>query len=176
MNLIPQGYDFLGPFLQSLGIQGVTAFVPLSILRDGTSYAATNKTTTGSSIQLPANTMLAGRSLRFKVWGTIAGVNAAKTVQLAIGATVLASIAFTAAAAGNFYAEFTLLEVTDIKHQRLGAFGVCGTKAGATTDLGSDNETATIDFSLVQTLITQVISANAGDTVTQTMCTIELLS
>jgi hypothetical protein len=175
-TLTAQGYDFRGPFLQSIGIHGVTAFIPLSVLRDGVSYAATNTTTNSSSILIPANTLSVGRSLVFKVWGTIVGANAAKTIELVVGSTVLASIAFAATAVGNFYSEFTLMEVTDKAHQRLGAYGVCGTKVGATTDLAVDNETATQNVATALTFQIKLISANAGDTITQTMCIAELLA
>jgi hypothetical protein len=175
-TLITQGYDFWGPFLQSLGIQGVTAFVPLSVLRDGVRYGAANTTTSSSSISIPANTLSVGRSLVFKVWGTIVGANAAKTIELVVGSTVLASTTFAATTVGNFYSEFTLMEVTDKAHQLLGAFGVCGTKVGATTDLAVDNEAATQNVATDLTFQINLISANAGDTITQTMCIAELLA
>lgn len=151
---------------------------PVILYKDfGTSYAANGTTTTvdGTSITIPAGLMTAGRAIRVTVYGTIAGGNAVKGVNLYLGSSAVSSPRFLATAVGNFKAEFLLTEYTDAAHQNVVACATAGTVAGATTSVAADNQATTVNLASAAALKTQVYSNHANDTVTQTACVIELV-
>jgi hypothetical protein len=152
------------------------ATVPVVLKKDiATSYAATNTTTNGTSYTVPANLFVAGKAMRVTVSGTSAGANAAKSVKLSVGGTVLGTAGFLSTMVGNWTVTFIMTEYTGLANQMVDTFGVAGTNAGATTSFAADHETGTINFAGAITVLTQVTSASASDTVTQTNCVIELL-
>lgn len=169
------GLDSDGYVLKFLNLFKAKAYAALSLLKDNTSHAATNQTTDGISVTIPAKQLKLGRSLRVTAAGTITGANATKAVKLYLKDGVVATLTFPSTAVGNFMATFIVSELTDYAHQRICASGICGTNAGATGGYACEYQAATKDLSVDATLKTQVVSGNAGDTITQTMALIELL-
>jgi hypothetical protein len=147
-----------------------------SVTVDSTSHTATNQTTDGTSISIPAGMFAAGKTLRITAGGTITGANAVKSVILYVDDAAIVTLTSTAAAAGNWRAVFEVGEYTDLAHQRCMGTLIAGAATGATAaDVKVGYATDTTDFASAKTIKLQVVSGNAGDTIVQQYGVVEWL-
>lgn len=144
----------------------------LCLSQNTTQYSqAGSGTADGPSWTIPAGMLVAGKGFVVKAAGTLTGGNAAPTVHLYLKDGQVLSLTFPAATAGDWVAEFMVLEYTDTAHQKI--YGRVDSAAGAGGK--ADYAAATKDVSAAATLKLQIQSANAGDTITCEMATLELL-
>jgi hypothetical protein len=136
---------------------------------DATTHTATNTTTDGTSITMPAGTFAAGRSVKFTCGGTLTGTNAGKSVILYVDDAAIITHSIASASTGDWVATFVVTEYTDLAHQKV----IGSISTGNEADSKSDYAVDTTDFADEQVIKTQVVSANASDTITQEYCLVE---
>ena len=143
--------------------------IPEIVAAGNTQYSAAGATTTDvteSTVKVPDKPP-AGLTYRFKLSGTKTGANAAQVIHLKLGATQVASLTADAGAAVDWVAEFTI-RFTNPTNQK-----IMGTLLEDTADAEAAYTAGTVDCSAGAPLLVQVQSANASDTVTCEMVTVE---
>jgi len=149
-----------------------TGDLPIIVGQDAVSHSqAGTGTADGSSWTIPANTLAVGTALRITAGGTLTGGTAAPTVHLYIDNAQIVSLTANAATAGDWYAEFIIMEHTDTANQK--CLGKLRGGAGAT--YAADYAIDTTDTTAAFVVKLQVESANAGDTIVQEMGILEFL-
>ncbi len=128
-----------------------------------TQAAAGTSTVTGSSIAVPAAHAGVGQVYKWEFAGNKAGANAAMQVHLKLDATQVMSLSGSDAAAGDYIARFTLWIVDNANQKIFGELLVNGKVVVTDYATGAVNIAGAVNF------ITQITSANAGDTVTAEM-------
>lgn len=157
----------------TLTLPNWTGDVPVIVNTDYADYAAVNQTTDGTSVTVPDAVLVAGKSLRFKLAGTCTGANANKSIILYIDDAAIVTLSTDAGTdVGDWTAEFILM-ASGSATQRVTGNLIMAAAAIVTTDYATD--TTNFSDGGTTTVKTQVISGNAGDTITQTMCIVEFL-
>jgi polygalacturonase len=128
--------------------------------------AAGTSDVTGSKVLVPAKPP-AGLTFRFKCAGTKTGANAAAVLHLKIGATQAVSITFDDVTAVEWLAEITV-RFTDASNQK-----IMGYVLNDTCDPAIEYAAGTVDCKGGAEMVLQIQSADAGDTVTVEMVTVE---
>lgn len=149
-----------------------TGGVPLIIAQGSTQTNANNGTedVTGSSLSLADGWFTAGKTLKWTVYGTCAGANAAKHVILYIDNAAIVDLTLDAADVGDFVVEFIMHEHTDTANQdamgrlTMNDEAVYVDYATDTTDMNDGGAT---------TVKLQLTSGDAGDTITADYVVVE---
>lgn len=155
---------------RTITLPNYSGSVPLIVSQSSTQSSANNTTTdvTGSSISLGPE-FVAGSTLKWTVAGTITGANAAKNVILYIDDAAIITLATQAATAGDYEATCTMAENTALANQK----AYCKMVVAAGSDIEFDYAADTTNFATAKTVKMQIVSANAGDTITTEHAVIE---
>mgnify|MGYP003144453876 CR=1 FL=1 len=117
---------------------------------------------TGTSLSLADGYFNANKALKWTIYGTITGGNAAKIIGLYIDNAMISSMTTQAATTGDFVAEFVMYEHTDYANQ-----DVAGKLLNASDqDFEFDTDTTDFNDGGATTVKCQIQSQHAADTVT----------
>jgi hypothetical protein len=156
---------------RTITLPDYTGDVPLVISQSANSTACANDTCDidGSSLTIADGWFSAGKTLRWTNAGSISGGNAAKNFILYIDGSAIITLASQAATATDYEFTCTMHEHTDFANQKV----FC--KAIIDSDVQMDYASNTTDFNDGGSteVSLQIVSGNAGDTVTSEFTMIE---
>ena len=127
---------------------------------------AATSTVTGSTVSVPAGHAAAGQVYTWEMAGTKTGANNAMVVHLKLDGTQVMSLSASDATAADWVARFKCY-LTAADAQKIHGELIVNGKVAV-----SDYAAGAVDISGAVDLITQITSANAGDTVTSEVVTV----